>query len=1382
MRITTHWIFFLLTLACFNQYAISQTKSEADIQLNHAESYYWLSRNRLNASHEARLAQEHLDSARSILNSTSYDSKDKIKLLKSIQILSNELEMIEEISSGNLNGVYPLYMHITGQNDRQLEFRDDALETAIENALEKLLESITFKPSKPLNELLTFSFIKIRDKSPEQKLSKEKKAEIKEVIRQYLNNNAKFYVANDKEDEMIFRDDLNIGDSSLNRFKREFESNSLGIITVSLFDYTGSLKYCGAQFDYYNANNGQIISSTYVEDFKEDKNNFISNFITRSLWQLVLIFILFIGIFMFFYHGKESLQKIKENAINNLIALGYGLIIGPIIGSLLIMLFSLIAPPGDAFIGDPISKIWPWLFAFGLMTLAPSIIFVLHTLLLKRRIIRERYSSFLLMSSILFGVFLCLAFKYHEFFQVSTPLSIVAFSLFLLCLSSHYQCHYFLKYYQSNKNIKYLLIPLLFGLLALPVASLFMYTSSQVLIHSNVIWEGGVVILFATAFKCGEWYLNKREQQEETSNGIGLDEVLQTIQNQLSDYSRSKTYVPFSQNCIDIFKSLITKKESDLDLLYLKGVSGIGKTAFIESFMRDNPFNSENNLNWYYGDCDEFTEGESVPYEPFHQAFSDHIGEGVFFSGNDTALKVIQGASTLLSMTPVGDLSDHISESNFETKSLPSEVIREIIDYLRKTIHQNKKTKSNQNHTILFVLDDIHWIDSETRETFELFLDELFKIASFDNVFVKIILIESEHDIVTNNQELSGLQKSIFERTKKGLVTTKDWGTKDDSSIQGVTFNEIRPTHFIESYLNNKNIGAAFDPLSIREVLKYAKQNDLDTPRNLLEIFKYLLENEFFKEEFDLASLKEDQDLSRINWSNQEDHFMHETFKSLNPKLIRILCSASFIGQEFEANILSDIWQIDRMHLLHDLIEAEEKGIITDLNESDDYYSFNSKKIRNALQSFALKKSNHSDNIPQIVLEYHRKIIHFILGTDELKSDSYEQILKMNTDRLIKIGHRAKHLSKSFDKEIIYTACVQKLYAEGNFGQAGHFVKMIKEHNKSLKTLYPDLFTVRCSLMIKNYDEKRDKDELIKMYEELSFELLEKTNTENIKQNSLALMNLLEINKLVNRFDFEQTYPLAKDLHCIISLYKIHQERKSSFDLAQEEKLIALYDDFTSSESIHPRVQGIYFDTISRLNSIDIKQREKFLKQRFEIIANADVSESLSQAFYNLNFSLLQFQQLEDLAYFSSSLIRLLLDQNNIKELTKTHHKRIQVNQLINSSFGIYLSRLDYLNHMLLTRDKKEMNELLEKYGELIYDYPLAQNLAYIYPRYIETYLKADQKENLKDAVLNITGFVRRIFMKTPEQYKCFDSSVDFDVLKKGIKNEKILEVLKMIQ
>ena len=68
-----------------------------------------------------------------------------------------------------------MYMHLTGQNNRQLEFRDDALETCIENALEKLLESITFKPSKPLNGAYTFSFIKIIDETPEKRVYLKKK-------------------------------------------------------------------------------------------------------------------------------------------------------------------------------------------------------------------------------------------------------------------------------------------------------------------------------------------------------------------------------------------------------------------------------------------------------------------------------------------------------------------------------------------------------------------------------------------------------------------------------------------------------------------------------------------------------------------------------------------------------------------------------------------------------------------------------------------------------------------------------------------------------------------------------------------------------------------------------------------------------------------------------------------------------------------------------------------------------------------------------------------------------------------------------------------------------------------------------------------------------
>jgi len=1374
-------LLFLVLFILPTGHSLSQTIEDANVQYNHAQSYYWLSRNRLNSLHEVVTANSHLDSAKQILSKLKTNSQNKTDLRKDIQVLQSELDLMTTISEGNLNGRYPMYMHLTGQNNRQLEFRDDALETCIENALEKLLESITFKPSKPLNELLTFSFIKIIDETPEKSLSKEKINELKEVIRQYLNNNAKFYVASNLEERTVFDDPITLNDSSLKKFRDEFSSNSLGILSVNLYDYSSSIKYCGVQFDYYNAHNGQIISSTYIEDFKEDKNEIKSNFMTQNLWQSFLIFLLISGAFLFFYHGKESFQKIKENAINNLIALGYGISIGPIIGAVVIMLFSLIAPPGDAFIGDPISKIWPLLFAFGLMTLAPSLLFVLNTLLLKRRIIRERYSSFLLMYSILFGIYLTLSFKYYEFFQETTALSLVILSLFLLSLSAHYQCLYFRKYYQSKKSISYLLIPLLHGLLAFPVASLFLYTSNQFMIHTNVMWEGSIVFLLVGTFQFGEWYFNGRKPNEQSTNEHGLSHVLQTIQNQLSDYSTKKIYVPFSQKCIEIFKSLVTKQESDIDIIHLKGISGIGKTAFIESFMRDDDFNAKHNLDWYYGDCDEFKEGDSVPYEPFHQAFSEHIGEGVFFSGNDTAIKVIQGASSLLSVTPVGDLSEHISSSSFETKALPSEVIREIIDYLRKTIIEAQKTNDNQNKQIVFVLDDIHWIDLETRETFELFVDELVKISSFENVFVKLVLIESEHDIVTNNNELTGLLKLLMEKSKKGSVSLTNWGTNEKKSISGVTFNEIRSTHFIETYLTNKNVGCTFDPLSIREILKYAKENDLDSPRNLLEIFKYLLENEYFTEDVELVSLREDQDLRKISWSNQDDHFLHETFRSLNPKLIRILCSASFIGQEFEANVLSDIWKVERMDLLHDLIEAEEKGIITDLNESDDYYAFNSKKIRNALQSFALKKSNHSDNIPQIVLEYHRKIIKFVLGSSELRADAYDQILKMNTDSLIKIGHRAKYLSKSFDKELIYTACVQRLYNEGNFGQAGHFVKMIKEHNEYLKTLYPELTAVRCSLMIKNYDEKRDKNELLKLYDEFSLVLQEETNSKNIKENSLALMNLLELNKLISRFDFEENYPLSKDLKCIITLYKIHQERKANFDKAQEQELISLYEDFASEKSIHPRVRGIYFDTISRLKSIGIEERVKYLKQRLEIIINSDVSGSLNHTFCELNLTELQFQQLEDLAYFSSSLIRLLLDKNETNELTKTHMKRIEINQLINSSFGLYLSRLGHLNHILQGGENKDMVDLLEKYAELIYDYPLIQKLTHIYPRYIEAYLKSDQRENLLDTVLTITNFVNGIFIKNPGECKCFDPSINFDVLKKNIKNKKIQEVLEMI-
>ena len=69
-----------------------------------------------------------------------------------------------------------------------------------------------------------------------------------------------------------------------------------------------------------------------------------------------------------------------------------------------------------------------------------------------------------------------------------------------------------------------------------------------------------------------------------------------------------------------------------------------------------------------------------------------------------------------------------------------------------------------------------------------------------------------------------------------------------------------------------------------------------------------------------------------------------------------------------------------------------KKGIIIDLNDTDDYYAFTSKQIRDALQKYALNDTENINRIPQIVLEYHRKSF-----TSLFKSKRYQLISTLNS-------------------------------------------------------------------------------------------------------------------------------------------------------------------------------------------------------------------------------------------------------------------------------------------------------------------------------------------------------------------------------------------------
>ena len=105
--------FFSIVYSNYESFLISKSIEDANVQYNHAQSYYWLSRNRLNSLYEVITADSHLDSAKQILSRLKINSQNKTDLRKDIQVLQSELDMITNNYEENLNGRYPMYMHLT---------------------------------------------------------------------------------------------------------------------------------------------------------------------------------------------------------------------------------------------------------------------------------------------------------------------------------------------------------------------------------------------------------------------------------------------------------------------------------------------------------------------------------------------------------------------------------------------------------------------------------------------------------------------------------------------------------------------------------------------------------------------------------------------------------------------------------------------------------------------------------------------------------------------------------------------------------------------------------------------------------------------------------------------------------------------------------------------------------------------------------------------------------------------------------------------------------------------------------------------------------------------------------------------------------------------
>ena len=216
--------------------------------------------------------------------------------------------------------------------------------------------------------------------------------------------------------------------------------------------------------------------------------------------------------------------------------------------------------------------------------------------------------------------------------------------------------------------------------------------------------------------------------------------------------------------------------DDDLDIMLINAPMGMGKTRSLNE-ARFKYFTEENGWKVCRGDCDEIQDETAISFEPFLEAFSDILGE-TWNSRSETTDKLTKGLMDAASDRvgiPLG-----ISEYSSSSKKTMNEISLEIMD---------KLTSSNKK--VLFIMEDIHWIDPETLTLLKHFIKTVNR-----NTFLRqnlCIVITVRSDIKPPYRGLN------YEELKTELVNLDDKTTNPFELHDLLDINSFKLVDFVKN-------------------------------------------------------------------------------------------------------------------------------------------------------------------------------------------------------------------------------------------------------------------------------------------------------------------------------------------------------------------------------------------------------------------------------------------------------------------------------------------------------------------------------------------------------------------------------------------------------
>ena len=1003
----------LLSLNLFSNDKIVSVQDSLKIEKfkNHINTLQYISRQNYNSEFFLDIALKYVDSILQIQDDNNYASEIEEAILLTKNTIDNNV--ISKIEFFEFYSGVPSYYG----------FVDDAIEYAYDDALTELLNlKYRILGNVPLSEAGITSIL----------IRKDCDDATFEIINQSLisNSNHRILQANElievlgveKSNKLIngqlLEDDVK---TIINNLKLD----KLGIFSIGNIDIIDNkIWLVKTDFKTYNESQG-FIESIFTKGYTVDKRNLSLFFEIILILILAIIFISLAYSFSLIFVNRKNIL-ISSNDLNKeffisilnkvkYVALYFFLPI--ILSFVMIYLCSFIIPKGDVDVGEINVLLWILSLTF-LMSFLPIILnlFVVNRLDIDGFHTTLGYTFFAnsCLYATYFPIFIFYFIQYETYpFLINVLLIFITFLIGNLLGKSYFQYGFVNK---NNYKRRQAVTGLVLGLIALIIFNrIIIYELSiQNLLLSFVIIAPISILNQILDNYSARLFEKKSKDSKET---LILDKV---------------KYVKSVMNPGKLIYEAIENKMSDddLDIMLINAPMGMGKTRSLFE-AREHHFTEENGWKVYYGDCDEIQDETAISFEPFLEAFSDILGE-TWNSRSETTDKLTKGLMDAASDRvgiPLG-----ISEYSSSSKKTMNEISLEIMDKLTST---NKK--------VLFVMEDIHWIDPETLTLLKHFIKTVNR-----NIFLRknlCIIITVRADIKPPYRGLN------YEELKNELVNLDDKTINPFELNDLLDINSFKLVDFVKNLsIENNEFRIASSSMNqintlfneYNEQLKSESENAKLTPLYVFKVLESWISDGSLKYSPDGYLLTKTVDIESLPPDEDIDSYYHSIFDTFDPKWRRILESASVIGNKFDADILAQVWGYKLLDVLDFLEKAVNNDLLIDVSSQDNFYEFKDRRIVSALKSYFKDASIEDEGEKQIVIEYNKRYL-------ELQLDIIKNPEKHDSENLLKVIRRMLTLSSieyyrnNCNKLILDVVC-RYLYFK-KLGKLDAFANLLEKKN-----------------------------------------------------------------------------------------------------------------------------------------------------------------------------------------------------------------------------------------------------------------------------------------------------------------------------------------------